>query len=329
MARIVNIMYDHHGEDGIGMDPAIKPATKRFEDATPLLSQPEELRKAAKEKGYLFFKHFFSRDEIMEMRQMLLGVLEQEGLLDPSQPIMDGIGNLPLIERLKPEEINWNGIGTTQQVYHKVQKLEAFHAFAHHPKMLGMFGTLFGERAFVHPRNIARIMLPSDALKVTPPHQDFLHIQGANETWTCWAPMGDVPRSLGGLSILEGSNNAGLLGVTAAEGAGGLETILCNLGFEWAEGDYEAGDIVIFNSLTVHKALPNLQPGSVRLSLDLRYQPVSQPIENASLLPHGPFDWEELYEGWTREDLMYYWKQEAFEFLPFDESIRWQKDKIC
>ena len=172
-------------------------------------------------------------------------------------------------------------------------------------------------------------MLPSEALKVTPPHQDYLHIQGSADTWTCWAPMGDVPRSLGGLSILEGSKNAGLLGVTAAEGAGGLETILCNLGYEWAEGDYEAGDMIVFHSLTVHKALPNRHPGRVRLSLDLRYQPANQPIENASLLPHGPFEWAELYEGWTREDIMYYWKREAFDFLPFDESIRWQKDKIC
>ncbi|NBD28313.1 phytanoyl-CoA dioxygenase family protein [Paenibacillus glycinis] len=311
------------------MDPAIKPATRAFEDATPLLSRPEELRRVAAEKGYLFFKHFFARDEIMAMRCLLLGVLQEEGLLDPGKPLLDGIGNQPAIDGLQPEEINWNGIGTTQQVYRKVQKLEAFHAFAHHPKMLAMFGGLFGERAFPHPRNIARIMLPSEALKVTPPHQDFLHIQGSADTWTCWAPVGDVPRSLGGLSILEGSNNAGLLGVTAAEGAGGLETILCNLGYEWAEGDYEAGDMVVFHSLTVHKALPNRHPGRVRLSLDLRYQPASQPIENASLMPHGPFEWDELYEGWTREDLMYYWKREAFDFVPFDESIRWQKDKIC
>lgn len=311
------------------MDPAIKPATKPFVDATPLLSQPEELRRVAAEKGYLFFKLFFSREEVMEMRRLLLEVLQEEKLLDDTQPLMEGVGNMALINKLQPDEINWNGIGTTQHVYHKIQKMQEFHAFGQHPKLVAMFSMLFGERAFPHPRHIARIMLPSEALKVTPPHQDFLHIQGSAETWTCWAPMGDVPVSLGGLSILEGSNASGLLGVTAAEGAGGLESILCNLGYEWAEGDYEAGDIVIFHSMTVHKALPNRQPGRVRLSLDLRYQAASQPIENASLLPHGPFEWDELYEGWTREDLMYYWKRESFEFLPFDHDIRWQKDKIC
>lgn len=311
------------------MDPAIKPATRAFEDATPLLATPEELRREAARKGYLFFKHFFTREEIMELRTQILNVLQDENLLDPAKPFLDGFGNQPLIDTMTMEELNWNGIGTTQQVYHKVQKLQDFHAFAHHPKLLGLFDTLFGERTFPHPRNIARIMLPSDKLNVTPPHQDFLHIQGSSNTWTCWAPMGDVPVSLGSLSILEGSNDGGLLQVTSNPGAGGLETILCGLGYEWAEGDYEAGDIVIFHSMTVHKGLPNRQPGRIRLSLDLRFQPVSQPIENASLLPHGPFEWDELYEGWTREDLKYYWKKEQFEFLPFDESIRWQKDKIC
>ncbi|SFI81525.1 Phytanoyl-CoA dioxygenase (PhyH) [Paenibacillus sp. UNC496MF] len=311
------------------MDPATKPATRAFEDATPLLARPEALRREAKAKGYLFFKGFLEREEVMDARRLLLNILDEEGLLDPARPLMDGFGNQPVIDALKPEEINWNGIGTTQRVYHRVQKLEAFHAFAQHPKLMALFDALFGERTFPHPRNIARIMLPSASLNVTPPHQDFLHIQGSADTWTCWAPMGDVPRSLGGLSILEGSHEAGLLGVTANPGAGGLESILCGLGYEWAEGDYEAGDIVVFHSHTVHKALPNREPGRVRLSLDLRYQPASQPIERASLLPHGPFEWEELYEGWTREDLKYYWRREDFAYLTFDESIRWQKDKIC
>ncbi|WP_090986126.1 phytanoyl-CoA dioxygenase family protein [Paenibacillus sp. CF384] len=313
----------------MAMDPAIKPATRSFEDATPLLAVPEELRREAEKKGYLFFKHFFTREEVIDLRGQMLNVLQEEGLLDDEAPLLDGIGNQPIIDQMTVEELNWNGIGTTQQVYHKVQKLESFHAVAHHPKLLGLFDTLFGERTFPHPRNIARIMLPSDKLNVTPPHQDFLHIQGSYTTWTCWAPIGDVPKALGGLSVLEGSHDTGLLGVTANPGAGGLESILCGLGYEWAETDYEAGDILIFHSLTVHKALANTIPGRVRLSLDLRFQPATQPIENASLLPHGPFEWDELYEGWTREDLQYYWKKEQFTFLPFNEEIRWQKDKIC
>ncbi|WP_308637318.1 phytanoyl-CoA dioxygenase family protein [Paenibacillus silvisoli] len=313
----------------MAMDPAMKPATIAFEDATPLLEAPEALRREAEKKGYLFFKRFFTRGEVMELRRQLLEVLQAEDLLDSSAPLMEGIGNQPVIDAMSVEELNWHGIGTTQKVYHQVQKLEAFHAVAHHPKLHGLFDTLFGERTFPHPRNIARIMLPSEKLNVTPPHQDFLHIQGSANTWTCWAPMGDVPMTLGGLSILEGSHDAGLLGVTGNPGAGGLETILCGLGYEWAEGDYEAGDIVIFHSMTVHKALPNQHPGRVRLSLDMRFQPASEPIEHASLLPHGPFEWDDLYEGWTREELKYYWNNEQFAYLPFDESIRWQKDKIC
>jgi len=122
-----------------------------------------------------------------------------------------------------------------------------------------------------------------------------------------------------------------LLGVTEAPGAGGLETILCGLGYEWQTGDYEAGDVLTFNILTVHKSMPNEVHGKIRMSCDLRYQALipNTVIEPSSLLPHGPYAWDELYEGWRRKELQRYWEKIGFVFSPFDESIRWQKDKIC
>ncbi|GGD51072.1 phytanoyl-CoA dioxygenase family protein [Paenibacillus nasutitermitis] len=310
-------------------DTALMPASRMFEDATPLLEQPEKLLERANEKGYLFFKGFFSKESIIQVRKAILMILQEQGLLDARHPLMSGYADQEALDRLSEEDANWNGVGVPYEVYLAVQKLEIFHAMTHDPKLLALYETLFGARAIPHPRNIARVMVPHRFAHATPPHQDFLHIQGDYDTWTCWIPLGDVSRELGGLSILEGSHKAGLLGVTSNPGAGGLESILCGLGCEWAEGDYETGDFVTFHSLTVHKALPNQQPGRVRLSCDFRFQSVEHPIEHASLLPHGPFTWEELYEGWQREDLQYYWQQEKFEYTTFDESIRWQKDKIC
>ena len=172
-------------------------------------------------------------------------------------------------------------------------------------------------------------MLPHRELAPTPSHQDYLHIQGAEQTWTCWVPLGDIPQSLGGLAMLKGSHQSGLLGVTNAPGAGGLETILCGLDYEWQGCDFTAGDILTFHSHTVHKSLPNQHPDLIRLSCDFRYQPIHEPIEQASLMPHGTFNWEELYEGWTNPELQYYWRDRTFEMTTFDDSIRWQKEKIC
>jgi hypothetical protein len=306
-----------------------KVPSKPFEDATPLLKDAKALREKADTSGFLFFKGLLKRDKVLHLRKEIFEILNRRGWLDRSQPLIEGKADLKAIKNLSKEELNWNGVGVPEEVYLEVQKLESFHGLAHDPKLLEVYNILFDSEPFPHPRNIGRLMLPSDKLKKTPSHQDFLHVQGAQNTWTCWIPVGDCPMELGGLSILEGSHKAGLLGVTNKPGAGGLESILCGLGYEWAAGNYDAGDFVTFHSHTVHKAMPNLLVDQIRLSCDFRYQPINQPIEERSLLPHGPYEWDEIYREWNRDDLKFYWKNYQMERSPWDEKIRWQKDKIC
>jgi len=300
-----------------------------FQDATPLLAYPEQLRARADEDGFLFFKQLIPREAIEEVRSRILEVLDRRGLLDRSRPAMDGIVDLEAIHQLTREEVNAYGVGVPLDIYKEVQQLEAFHALAHRPELLRLYETLLGEPAFPHPRNIARVMLPHRELHPTPPHQDFIHIQGAVETWTCWMPLGHAPRSLGGLSMLRGSHKSGRLGIAPASGAGELEAVLCNHDYEWVEGDYEMGDFITFHSLTVHKSLPNRTPGAIRLSADMRFQAASAVIEEHSLKPHGPYEWEELYAGWQRQELMYYWRDQSFQLEPFQDTLKWQTDKIC
>jgi hypothetical protein len=311
-------------------DAAKREPTKAFEDAAPYLSDPAALRDKADHDGYLFIKGLIQKDIVMSLRKDILNILDNQGFLDKSQPLMEGIANLEAIHnRLSEEDVNFHGVGVPIDIYREVQKLESFHALAHETRLLKLYEILFGETPFPHPRNIGRIMMPHKKLHKTPSHQDFLHIQGAEQTWTSWIPIGDAPQEMGSLAILEGSHKSGLLGVSGAKGAGGLESILCGLGYEWVAGDYCAGDLVTFNSLTVHKALSNQMPDKIRLSADMRYQPASHLIERNSLNPHGPYEWDDLYEGWQRKDLQYYWKTIDFTYKPYDESIRWQKDKIC
>lgn len=312
-------------------DNNLSPISGTFSDSSPLLGLPEALRERADQDGMLFFKGLIPRETVLALRQDVLKILESRGLTDSRYAPIDGMADVEAVNRIPDEEIRWNGVGVTRDIYLAIQKLESFHALAHQEKLLSMYRELFGCEVFPHPRNIARVMLPHRDTKVTPSHQDFLHIQGETETWTAWIPLGDVPRRLGGLAVLKGSHKAGLLGVTEAPGAGGLETILCGLDYEWQTIDYEAGDVLTFNSLTVHKSMPNQVPGQIRLSCDYRYQALrpGAVIEPRSLLPHGPFEWEDLYEGWERKELQRYWENVGFSYSEFDESIRWQKEKIC
>jgi hypothetical protein len=163
----------------------------------------------------------------------------------------------------------------------------------------------------------------------TPPHQDFPLIQGTHKTWTCWMPMGDCPRELGGLAFLKGSHRQGYIPIRAAKGAGGLAVRLCPWEDKWCQGDYKAGDVVIFTSHTVHKGLRCRRKDVVRLSLDVRYQPLHEPVEERSLNPHCALTWEEIYKDWQRSEHQYYWRRHPLKLVPFNDEYKRPRRRIC
>ena len=84
------------------------------------------------------------------------------------------------------------------------------------------------------------------------------------------------------------------------------------------------GDALIFHSLTLHQALPNVTEDRLRVSLDNRYQALGLPIAEQMLVPHlsphSALTWEQVYEGWKSTDLQYYWEKFDLEVVPRDGS---------
>ena len=325
MAGAGRPLADYHR----AMNTTITPAA--LVESTDLLGDPAALRARGEADGYLFFRGRLPEEPLLALRREILHIIEDHGLLaggaDPEAgPPDDAVADLgaladtPLVG------------GCTDPIYRDVQRLESFHRLAHHPDLLAIYEALFDGPVVPHPRNIARVLLPGPQARATPPHQDFIHVQGATQTWTAWFPLGDCPRDLGGLSVLRASHRKGVLAVGPAEGAGGLVTQLCRGEDDWLEIDYAAGDVLTFPSTTVHKGLPNQRPDRIRLSCDFRYQSADEPIEEKSLLPHREvLTWEEVYAGWGEgaDDLKYYWRDREMALSPWDESIRWQKERIC
>jgi hypothetical protein len=302
------------------------PVIVGFDDATPLLSAPQALRAQADRDGYLFFRKLLPAEIVLDLRRQLLQVLDQFGWLQQEEEPRLGLADPGAVADLE----SWGGTGVPQAAYLAIQKVELFHRLPHHPNLIHMYETLFGKPVLPHPRNIARLMVPSPGAAPTPIHQDFIHIQGTRNVWTAWIPFGDVPRALGGLAVMRGSHKQGVLAVAPAAGAGGLEAIVCHTDLPWIEHDYEVGDVLTFHSCTVHKALPNLMGNRVRLSCDYRYQPADEDLEEKSLKPHMQVaDWSELYAGWPDSTLKYYWRKHDLVLSPWDETIRWQKERIC
>ena len=274
-----------------------------FYDAWAEAAQPDLLRERIGEDGYLYLPRLIPQAAVREVHRDILAICREHGWADDRGLAVGG----PRLEG-SPE---WF------EVYDLLQCLESFHALAHRGEVTSVIEALVEETVLVHPRNIARITFPGAEHFTTPAHQDYVHIQGTHDTYTAWIPLCDCPVEVGGLAILAGSHRLAVLPVHGASGPGGVAVDTGDLGLTWCAQDMRAGDVLLFHSHTVHRALPNLSVRGLRVSMDARYQGVSQPVVADSLEPHyGRVTWEQVYAGWKRADLQYYWRSMPLNIVP-------------
>lgn len=292
---------------------------KPFLDSNAAMNDADHLRRTAERDGYLFFRGLLDRESVFEVRRDFVGVLKKHNWVEEGAYPNDTVTRLG--------DCRVEGMDEFWPIFDDFQSLESFHALAHHPNIISVLDRLFGELTLVHPRNIGRIIFPTTP--ATPPHQDYIHIQGTPNTWTAWIPLGDVPFELGPVAVLARSHRFGVLGIRHMMGAGGAGVDKEPPNCEWVGRQFEAGDVLFFHSWTVHKGLPNQTGHRIRLSVDYRYQGVSQPVVEASLQPHfNRWPWEFAYRGWKSSRCRYYWKDKPLNIAARDpNAYRWVGEK--
>jgi hypothetical protein len=272
-----------------------------FTDSSSDLAHPDTLRERMQKEGYLYFSGLLPKEATSPLYRAILALCREAGWADAE----DRAQGEPRLEGTSP----W------WEVYDPLQKLELFHALPHRSELMDVLEVLTEEPVLVHPRNIARITFPGATFFTTPAHQDHPLIQGTPDTYTAWIPLSDCPGVLGGLAVLEGSHQFGLLPVHRATGPGGLTVDTDIPGCVWRSQDMKEGDVLLFHSLTVHAARPNITADSLRVSVDYRYQGVSQPVVADSLEPHyGRMTWEEIFKDWT-SNLPWYWSRQPLNIV--------------
>ena len=238
-------------------------------DSSDIINNSVELRRRYNDSGYLYIKGFFEREEVLNVRAALLEKIDGEGF--------------------KPEV---------------AKECEPLQKLLYTGKIMDFYKLFFGEPVRHYDYTWLRAIGPG---KGTNPHCDLPYMgRGTHNQMTCWVPYGDVPYELGGLMILEKSHKRldilkkyayrdvdvycknkkeDLAKVENGEWvfSGTLShnppAIRNKFGHKWLVADYKAGDLLTFNMLTVHAALDNRVPDSLRLSSDSRYQKASEPID--------------------------------------------------
>ena len=296
---------------------------RQFLDSSDAINHGAELYKRVQRDGYLFLRDVIPPRVLADARLELLGIAKKNNWLINDAPLEDGIANLAEF-CVEPEP-------AYRKVFRQMYCLEPLHAIPHHPNLVGLFERILGAAVLLHPRIQLRVVFPRRGRLddySTRAHQDFLKVQGTAETFTAWIPLSDCPREMGSLAIAEGSHVNGLYDFQPARGYGLVEIVEPFSG-QWVSGDYRLGDLSIHHSMVVHKALPD-RTNRLRLSLDCRYQRVSEPVNAKCLNPDGqPLVWEKLYAGWHRQDLQYYWRKWELNATHFDSSVNRKRDRLA
>jgi ectoine hydroxylase-related dioxygenase (phytanoyl-CoA dioxygenase family) len=260
-------------------------------------------------KGYILIRSLLSREAVDTALTDVTRVLSQAGWLQLER---DSKERIPA-----PDAACGDPDPRFKRVYQEVFNLESLHRLPHEPDLLEVMKMLAGDQVLIHPKPIGRLIFPNCEGLVTHAHQDYEFMGGDPEFYTVWIPLHDCPIEIGPLRILEGSHLHGIqhherenLHVPQIpEGAAA--------GDGWVGGQVNAGDVLIFHSLTVHAASPNLSE-QMRLSIDCRFQDARRILNPANLVFAGESgkSWEKTYAAWTSDQLKYYWKRIPLRLRP-------------
>ena len=284
-------------------------------EANSLDGDPNALRERLARDGYLLFRNVIDPAKLRSLRARITEVLADLGWIEDGRD-----RELAKLKGLAVRE----GEDKFFEAYDRLVGIEELYSLPHDRYLQTLLRAALGESVFPHPLSIIRLVFPGHPEISTPPHQDYRNNQGTVDLTATWMPLADCPMDSGALAVLEGSHRAGLLPIQFHLGPGNRAAVLSQdlRKLRWLSTDFNLGDVLLFPSLTVHRALHNSHPESMRLSVDYRHQLEGHALTPPCLQPHfGRTSWEEIYAGWESDELQYYWQKKNFIEVPWDSTL--------
>lgn len=243
-------------------------------------SDRDALWRRLRRQGYLFLPGLLDPDVVWGFRRFYFDSLRHTGLLAGGTDPVDGLTDQSPVDSAALREA----------LFRRVVPSQEYQDFCTQPTIRDWFAWMLSDEVHLHRRKILRHTRPTEqgVGHSTPAHYDLLYLRdGTDRVLSIWMPLGDCPTSLGGLIYLEGSHQWVL--AEEAEGrlnrpAAGITMDLPGLADEhdarWLLADYAVGDVVVHSAHMVHAALDNVDDaGQIRLSTDIRYQRINDPID--------------------------------------------------
>jgi hypothetical protein len=314
------IVHLRHPRGEVSNSSAEETWMKPFLDSSGLIADGPALAARMDRDGYLFLPGLMPVVAIAAVQREVGAIARDAGWLRTDQPVEQAIAD-PTGFCVDPDP-------TYLVALRRINHLESYHALKHHPALIGLFERMLGGPVLPHPRVLMRNIFPAREEYTTKAHQDFPNVQGTTEVFTAWMPLTNCPMEVGPLQVAEGTHHDGVYDFAIGAGAGGIE-IRDPLEGRWVSGDFRAGDVLVFHSMTVHKGVSN-RSDRLRMSMDVRFQLASEPFNPDNANADGqPLSWDDIYAGWKSKEVQYYWKRMNLTLREFDPQWFQKRDAMA
>lgn len=244
-------------------------------ESTDLIGDEAALHERLEEDGYLFLREFHDPDLVREARIDVLEHMAEEGLLDPDEPVEEGV--------VHPEWFGGEFDMSSASWTHYPNLNELIEGDA----VMDFFERFIGAKPLGYDRKLGRAKATGD---FTGFHVDNVFMgRGTDDLYTAWRPIGDCPLEQGPLLLCPGSHKHDGLRETYAQidvDRDACESffshdpydVIETIGGPLATADFAAGDALLFTPYLLHGSLSN-RTDRFRISVDTRYQSVEKPVD--------------------------------------------------
>ena len=233
--------------------------TTELRDSKHLLGDWAALRRLIATDGYVFVRGLLDPVEVGAVGRAGLGFLQSAGWTAPGTDPVQARPQSP-VRAIKMRD------AFGQPGYREIVADPGFTRIPFATPLAELMAQILGPAGFCYPLKLPRVVYPVSFAPRQPGnyvHKDYRSVQ---DMFTCWVPLGDVPRTLGGLALEPGSQQSVQV----------RPRPLDDLPPRWLTTDYQAGDVLVFHCLTTHAALPNRED-RMRFSAEYRWQLADQP----------------------------------------------------
>ena len=277
-------------------------------DSNDILADANALRQRMADEGYLLIRGLHDRSQVLQARHYILEELLARSIIKADAALTEAMFNTDHSPAASTSAVTNETLAQSETVTAVVKGLPVMAFFK---RLLGTEVTSFNYRW----------LRTAGTGASSPIHCDKVFMgRGSKNLYTCWTPLCDISLNMGPLVLCLQSHQFKTIrqsygqcdvdkDLIAGHFSEDPRELVDRFGGHWATSEFQAGDAIVFDMHMLHASLVNTSD-SVRISIDTRYQPADEPVD----------------ERWTGNNPLghYAWKKAGAKIEPLAVSrARW------